>query len=84
VRRRQQPAPVEPPSWVRHFDPVEWAEPDDQERDMGAGLSDEHRLWHARRRWVEARNQWFRETPGGQELQLRELLEGLPGAAADD
>jgi hypothetical protein len=74
--RRMPGNPVEPPSWVRSFDPADWQEPDKQEREAAEGSSfgEQHRAWHQRRRWVEARNQWFRETPGGQDFQLRELL----------
>jgi hypothetical protein len=75
--KREAPPRVEPPAWLRVFDPAAWATPDEVERDLGEGLGDAHRAWHAKRRWVEARNQWFRETPGGQASQLRELLAGL-------
>ena len=61
--RRVMPEPVEPPAWVRTFDPAGWAVPDELERRMGAGLPEECRRWHAERRWHLARNLWFNEHP---------------------
>ena len=42
----------------------------------GSGFGDEHHQWHARRRWVEARNDWFRQHPDADRQRLAELLEG--------
>lgn len=75
MRRRRPPAPVEPPAWVRVFDPDAWAEPDEQEQQMAGdrGLPPEVRRWHAERRWCAAVNGWYREHPEAdrraQELQ---------------
>ena len=77
MRRRQQLAPVEPPAWVRSFRPEEWAEPDEREEQMaeGGGFGDEHRRWHATRRWVAARNVWYDQHPEADD-RLEELIGG--------
>jgi hypothetical protein len=64
--------PIEPPAWVRIFRPEDWAEPDEMERDMaaGSGFGDEHREWHARRRWCESRNRWLVAHPEVDALAL--------------
>jgi hypothetical protein len=63
--RRIPPPRVEPPEWVRVFHREDWSEPDDWERQMAGGhvLSEEVRRWHAERRWVVARNEWYRQHP---------------------
>lgn len=74
--RRLGPAPVEPPAWVRAFDRAAWSEPDEWERQMAGGgaLAEEFRAWHAHRRWVEARNEWYRQHPEA-DNRLEELGE---------
>jgi hypothetical protein len=82
--RRLPSAPIEPPSWVRVFDPAAWDEPDDQERLMatGSGFGDEHRRWHAERRWVTAVNEWYRQHPEADDRleQRRERIARQRGA----
>jgi len=60
--RRLPPAPVEPPEWFRVFHEQAWAEPDEQERSMGA-LPDSYRRWHRERRWHAARRAWMADHP---------------------
>jgi hypothetical protein len=67
---------------VRRFTPEGWAEPDDYELQMTAGLADhcltprlaEARRWHAPRRWCEAMNAWSRAHPEA-DRRFEELLE---------
>jgi hypothetical protein len=80
--RRLPPAPVEPPEWVRVFHPEAWAEPDDYELQMTAGLAEAGcherlaicRRWHAERRWCAAMNAWYRQHPEA-DRRFEELLE---------
>jgi hypothetical protein len=59
------------------FDRDAWSEPDEWERQLagGHGLPEEHLLWHARRRWIEAVNAWYKAHPEAdrrlEELRLR-------------
>jgi hypothetical protein len=76
--RRLPPARVEPPAWVRSFDPAEWAVPDEWEESMSGAreLPPESRRWHAERRWHAARNAWLDRYPEA-DHRLEELLEGM-------
>jgi hypothetical protein len=62
---RRPAEPVEPPAWVRHFDPAAWAEPDEHERRMAGehGLPPAYRCWHAERRWHAAKRAWYAANP---------------------
>jgi hypothetical protein len=74
---RQMPGPLpEPPAWVRVFERAAWSTPDDWEQQMAGGgvLPEDMRAWHAQRRWVEARNEWYRQHPEA-DNRLEELRE---------
>jgi hypothetical protein len=73
--RRLPPPRIEPPEWVRVFHREAWSEPDEWERQMAGdrGLPEEFRRWHAERRWVEARNDWYRQHPEA-DHRLEDLL----------
>jgi hypothetical protein len=74
---RRMPDPsVEVPSWVRHFDPDAWSEPDKQEELMSGGgpMPEPWHRWHVERRWHEARNDWYRAHPEC-DHRLEEMIE---------
>lgn len=79
--RRMPGSPVEPPAWVRHFDPEAWRD-DEADAQMLAGLL-EHGLveryhaardWHAEYRHCQAVNAWYRAHPEA-DHRLEDLLE---------
>lgn len=72
---RRLPA-VEPPAWVRSFDPDAWRDPEDDERfasvEMPPGMGSMVD-WRARGRWQAAVNVWYRAHPGS-DHRLDELI----------
>jgi hypothetical protein len=59
MRRRLPPAPeVEPPAWVRYFEPADWVRAGDWPAGCYAGDEQGWMEHNARRRWHEARYQW--------------------------
>ena len=72
VPRQRIGPPPEAPGWVRSFRAEDWATPDRQEREIANGmvLGDEHREWHRRRRWCQARLSWLAEHPEVDALAL--------------
>lgn len=80
--RRLPPAErVEPPAWVRHFEPEAWRDDDADAQILGGLL--EHGLverwqvardWHAENRWNNARLAWFDDHPEAKH-PVEELLE---------
>jgi hypothetical protein len=74
---RTPPLRVEAPEWVRVFHREDWSEPDEWEQRMGGDLLHEDaRRWHAERRWVEARNAWYKAHPEA-DYRLEERRERL-------